>query len=107
MFVESGKYPVKSLVLEDCVFKYIPDEASRIDKKNYSAYIDMGDLTELDEWAEMMIPTSGLEDPTAIKSVKSAQDSKINSPEIYDLSGRRANADTKGIVIENGVKKAK
>ena len=107
MFVESGKYPVKSLVLEDGVFKYIPDEASRIDKKNYSAYIDMGDLTELDEWAEMMIPTSGLEDPTAIKSVKSAQDSKINSPEIYDISGRRANADTKGIVIENGVKKAK
>ena len=55
----------------------------------------------------MMIPTSGLEDPTAIKSVKSAQDSKINSPEIYDISGKRANAETKGIIIENGVKKAK
>ena len=54
-----------------------------------------------------MIPTSGLEDPTAIKSVKSAQGSKMNSPEIYDLSGRRANADTKGIIIEKGVKKVK
>ena len=107
MFVENGKYPVKSLVLEDGVFKYIPDEASRIDKKNYSAYIKLDDLTELDEWAELMIPTSGLEDPTAIKSVKSTQGSKMNSTEIYDLSGKRANSDTKGIIIENGIKKVK
>jgi predicted Mrr-cat superfamily restriction endonuclease len=54
-----------------------------------------------------MIPTSGLEDPTAIKNVKSAQDSKMNSSKIYDLSGKRANADTKGIIIEKGVKKVK
>ena len=107
MFIENGKYPVKSLVLEDGVFKYIPDEASRIDKKNYSAYIELEDLTELDEWAEMMIPTSGLEDPTAIKNVKSVQDSKMNTSEIYDLSGKRANADTRGIIIEKGVKKVK
>ena len=47
------------------------------------------------------------EAPTAIKSVKSAQDSNVKSDDIYDLSGRRANADAKGIIIENGIKKAK
>ena len=107
MFVESGKYPVKSLVLEDGVFKYIPDEESRIDKKNYSAYIDMEDLVELDEWAEVVIPTSGLEDPTAVKNVKSAENSKKNSADIYDLSGKRVSDSTKGIVVEKGIKKVK
>jgi hypothetical protein len=60
VFVESGNYPAKSMILEDGVFKYIPDAASSVEIKDYSAYITFDNLAEIDEWVEMMLPTSGL-----------------------------------------------
>ena len=75
----------------------------------YDAYIQkISNLTILDSWEGEKLPTANMPAvPTAIKNVKSAQDSKMNSSEIYDISGKRANADTKGIIIEKGVKKVK
>jgi hypothetical protein len=48
------------MILEDGVFKYIPDAASSVEIKDYSAYITFDNLAEIDEWVEMMLPTSGL-----------------------------------------------
>ena len=107
VFVESGKYPAKSLILEDGVFKYIPDVASSVKMKDYSAYITFDNLAELDEWVEMMLPTSGLDDPTEIKVISSETTESRSSDKVYDLSGKRANANVKGIIIENGTKKVK
>jgi hypothetical protein len=107
IFVESGKYPAKSLILENGVFKYIPDVASSVAKQNYSAYITLSDLEVLDEWVEMMLPTSGLVDPTEIKISSSEDADSHSSDKAYDLSGKRANDNAKGIIIENGIKKVK
>ena len=107
IFVESGNYPAKSLILEDGVFKYIPDASSSVAKKNYSAYITLDDVEELDEWVEMMLPTSGLDGPTGIKITSSETMGSRSSDKAYDLAGKRANDNAKGIIIKNGIKKVK
>lgn len=106
-FASTRTYPIGTIVLTDGKWYYNSVRGGRI--VNFGAYIlGINNLTILDSWEGEKLPTANMpEVPTAIKNVKSAQDSKMNSSEIYDLSGKRANADTKGIVIENGVKKVK
>lgn len=93
----------------DGTWKYIATAAERTTYKNYDGFIrGISYITILDSWDGEKLPTANMpEAPTAIKSVKSAQDSNVKSDDIYDLSGKRANADAKGIIIENGIKKAK
>jgi hypothetical protein len=106
-FASTRTYPIGTIVLTDGKWYYNSVRGGRI--LNFGAYIlDISNLTILDSWEGEKLPTANMPAvPTAIKSVKSAQGSKMNSPEIYDISGRRANADAKGLIIENGVKKAK
>ena len=106
-FASTRTYPIGTIVLTDGKWYYNSVRGGRI--LNFGAYIlDISNLTILDSWEGEKLPTANMPAvPTAIKSVKSAQGSKMNSPEIYDISGRRVNADAKGLIIENGVKKAK
>ncbi len=110
VFVSSSKYPQNGMVFDtDGTWKYIATAAERTTYKNYDGFIrGISYITILDSWDGEKLPTANMpEAPTAIKSVKSAQDSNVKSDDIYDLSGKRANADAKGIIIENGIKKAK
>lgn len=106
-FASTRTYPIGTIVLTDGKWYYNSVRGGRI--LNFGAYIlDISNLTILDSWEGEKLPTANMPAvPTAIKNVKSAQDSKMNSSEIYDISGKRANADTKGIIIEKGVKKVK
>ena len=106
-FASTRTYPIGTIVLTDGKWYYNSVRGGKI--VNFGAYIlAIDNLTILDSWDGEKLPTANMpEAPTAIKSVKSAQDSNVKSDDIYDLSGRRANADAKGIIIENGIKKAK
>jgi hypothetical protein len=55
----------------------------------------------------MMLPTSGLDGPTGIKVTSSETMCSRSSDKAYDLSGKRANDNAKGIIIKNGIKKVK
>ena len=110
VYISTSKYPLNAIVFgNDGVWKYIATSEERMTFDKYDAYIQkISNLTILDSWEGEKLPTANMPAvPTAIENVKSAQDSKMNSSKIYDLSGKRANADTKGIIIEKGVKKVK
>ena len=106
LFVETGNYPAQSLILEDGVFKYIPDAESSVPKVDYSAYVILEDVAELDEWVEMMLPTSGLVTEGIRGDVNG--DGVVNGTDIQAVinvivaSGYDENADVNGDGTVNG-----
>ena len=60
-FSSVSKYPVGALVLTDGKWKYIPDTESRYSIPRNTAYIQkISNLTVLDNWTGISLPTSGL-----------------------------------------------
>ena len=110
VFINSGKYPQNGMYFNsDGVWNYIATAAERVTYANYDGFIrGISYIEVIDSWDGEKLPTTNMPDaPTAIKDVKSAQDSVEKSFETYDLSGKRANDNAKGIIIENGIKKVK
>ena len=110
VFVSSSKYPLNAIVYgDDGIWRYIATSAERMTFGKYDAYIQkLSNLTILDSWDGEKLPTANMPAaPTAIQNVKSAQNPKTSSSEIYDISGKRVNGNAKGIIVENGTKKVK
>ena len=106
-FVSTRTYPIGTIVLTDGKWYYNSVRGGSI--VNFGAYVlSIDDLTILDSWDGEKLPTANMPAaPTAIQNVKSAQNPKTSSSEIYDISGKRVNGNAKGIIVENGTKKVK
>ena len=100
-FSVSAKYPIGSIVLANGVWTYTVARTETI--ISYSGYIQKAlNLTVLNEWDGVKLPTSGVEEiKTGLDRIEaSANDTQAT----YDLAGRRIGQQPeKGLVIRRGV----